>query len=155
MLKPTCFAGPAFALVAIAGQAFAGAPVLVVGNPEASAEARSMHAVLTVKPAGCLVPETATVTVTAAGIVNGERRSMPLKVTALPEGLYAVTKQWPTEGKWVLHITATDGIRTASALVPVGSNGVERENTRFFTRQASPGDIDAALNGQPAAVARK
>lgn len=155
MLKPNCLVTPAFALMAIAGQALAGVPVLIVGNPEASAQARSIHAVLTVKPAGCLVPTSTTVTVTATGIVYGERRSMPLKVTALPEGLYAVTQQWPAGGKWVLHITATDGMRTASALVPAGPNGVERGNARVFTRQASPDDIDAVLKGQPPAVAKK
>jgi len=156
MLKPTRFVTPVFALAAIAGPVLAGWPVLIIGNPEASAPARSIHAVLTVKPGGCLAPDSTTVTGTAAGIVTGERRSIPLKLTPLPEaGLYAVTPQWPAEGKWVLQFTATDGTRTASALVPAGPNGVERGNARFFTRQASPGDIDAMLNGQPAAVAKK
>jgi hypothetical protein len=73
----------------------------------------------------------------------------------LPEGLYAITQQWPSEGRWVLHISATDGVRTASVLVPAGPNGVERLSAKFFTRQASPGEIDAMLHGQPTAVAKK
>ncbi len=156
MLKPIRFVTPALALAAIAGSALAGLPVLIIGNPEASASARSIHAVLTVKPGGCLAPDSTTVTATAVGIVGGERRSIPLKLTPLPEaGLYGVTPQWPAEGRWVLQFTATDGTLTASALIPAGPNGVERGNARFFARQASPGDIDAVLNGQPAAVAKK
>lgn len=156
MQKSSFFIAPAFVLFAIAGPVLAGTPVLIIGNPEASAPARSIHAVLTVKPGGCLAPENTTITGAAAGIVNGERRSIPLKLTSLPEaGWYAITTQWPAEGKWVLQLTATDGLRTASVLVPAGPNGVDRGNARFFTSQASPGDIDAVLNGKPAAVARK
>lgn len=156
MLKPTRFVTSALAFLAIVAPVLAGMPVLMIGNPEASAQARSIHAVLTVKPGGCLAPDSTTVTGTAAGIVNGKRRSIPLKLTPLPEaGLYAVTLQWPAEGKWVLQFTATDGTRTAGALVPAGPNGVERGNARFFTRQALPGDIEALLTGEPGAVAKK
>ena len=102
MLSPTRFLGPVFALAAIAGPVLAGYPVLIIGNPKASAPARAMHAVLTVKPAGCLAPESSTVTGNAIGIVDGQRRSIPLTLKPLPEtGLYAVTTRWPAEGKWV------------------------------------------------------
>jgi hypothetical protein len=156
MLKPIRFVTLGFVLVAIAGPVLAGWPLLIIGNPEASAAARSVHAVLTAKPGGCLAPDNTTVTAAVVGVVSGERRSIPLKLTRLSEdGLYAVTPQWPPGGKWVLQLTATDGMRTASALVPAGPNGVERRNARFFPRQTSPGDIDSVLNGQPAAVAKK
>lgn len=156
MLKSINLLTSAFAVVATAGSVLAGTPVLIIGNPEASAPARSIHAVLTVKPGGCLAPENTTITGIATGVVGGERRSIPLKLARLPEtGLYAIAQQWPARGKWVLQFTATDGVRTASALVPAGPNGVERGHATFFAREASPGDIDAVLNGQPVAVAKE
>jgi len=156
MLKTTKLFKPAFALAAMAGPVLAGMPVLTLGNPEASAQARAMHAVLTVKPGGCLVPGDTTVTGIATGIVGGERRSIPLKLERLPEaGLYAVVQQWPTEGRWVLQFTATNGTITASALVPAGPNGVDRDKATFLAREALPSDIDAVLNGRQAAVAKK
>jgi hypothetical protein len=46
------------------------------------------------------------VTGTAEGLVNGERRSVPLEFreTSRP-GVYAVRRQWPTQGRWVLVAT--------------------------------------------------
>ena len=156
MIKAIRFVMPAFALAVIAGPLSAGTPVLTIGNPDASAQARAMHVVLTIKPGGCLATESTAVTGTAIGIVNGERRSIPLKLIELSDpGLYGVTQQWPAEGNWVLQFTATDGARTAGALVPAGPNGVERSKARLLARQATPSDIDSVLNDHPAAIAQK
>ncbi len=155
MYKHIRFLAPAFAIAASAGLLLAGMPVLVIGNAEASGAARAAGAVLTLKPAGCL-PASANVSGAAIGMVQGERRSIPLKLTRLPEtGVYALTQQWPAEGKWVLQLTATDGLRTVTALVPAGPNGVERQNAKFFPRQITSGEADAMLNGPAPAVARK
>jgi hypothetical protein len=156
MLRSIHIATTVCALVASVGPTWGGMPVLTLGNPEASAPARSIHAVLTLKPGGCLAPDTTTITGVAAGIVGGDKQSIPLKITPLPEtGLYAVTPQWPSEGKWILQLTATDGPRTITALVPVGPKGAERGKARFFTREVSAGDIDALLNSPLSAAATK
>ena len=47
---------------------------LVLGNPEASAEARKVNAVVTIKATGCHDPAMARVTATAIGMVDGQRR---------------------------------------------------------------------------------
>jgi hypothetical protein len=36
--------------------------------------------------------------------VNGQRRSIPVKLTPAGPGVYAITRQWPTQGTWVLAI---------------------------------------------------
>jgi hypothetical protein len=51
-------------------------------------------------------PDISALTGTAEGLVSGTRRSIPLKreSTSRP-GVFAVRKQWPSEGAWVLRIT--------------------------------------------------
>ncbi|MDQ2767924.1 MAG: hypothetical protein M3Y30_12300 [Gemmatimonadota bacterium] len=51
-------------------------------------------------------PGVSALSATAEGLVAGARRSIALKldVTSRP-GVFAVRKQWPSEGAWVLRIT--------------------------------------------------
>ena len=133
-------------LAALAAQAFAGGFFLQLGNPEASAEARKLGAVITVKAAGCHDPAAAKVTATAIGVVNGQRRSVPLEVKNLSEaGMFAVVGQWPKEGKWVVQLNAINGEMFTNTLVPVGPNGVERARARFDMRKFADGDVEAML----------
>jgi hypothetical protein len=57
---------------------------------------------------------------TAEGLVNGVRRSIPLRfdVTGQPN-VFALRRQWPTDGSWLLRIN----LRTTSALVMLDSDG--------------------------------
>ena len=64
---------------------------------------------------------------TAEGIVNGERRTVSLefKNTSRP-GVYALHKQWSSDGVWtlVLGVTQGDGeMNTVKAVVELGANG--------------------------------
>ena len=88
-------------MLACAGQMFAGGFWLQLGNPEANPAAGKMGAVVVIKAVGCHDPAAAKVTATAIGVVNGERRSIPLELKPLGEpGAYALSQQWPKEGKW-------------------------------------------------------
>ena len=67
----------------------------------------------------------ATLTASAEGIVAGARKSVALDVTKTSRpGTYALRRQWPAEGTWMLVITTrqgdTDG---ATALVDIGPAG--------------------------------
>src|SRR5437764_533120 len=96
-------------VLAIAVPLLAGGFFVVLGNPDANPQAKALNAVLTIKAAGCHQPENATMTGTATGVVKGQRQTITLKVIALSEpGMYAVTQQWPAEGRWVLQFVATD-----------------------------------------------
>ena len=62
---------------------------------------------------------------TAEGLVNGERRTVKLEFTGTSRtGVYALRKQWPTEGRWALVVSvlqaANDG---ATALVRLDGSG--------------------------------
>ena len=132
--------------LALAGYLMAGGFWLQVGNPEASAEAQKANAAVTLKVAGCHDPALATVTATAVGLVNGERRSIPLQLTKLSgPGMYAVTQQWPKEGKWVIQAEArADGMFT-NTLVSAGPKGVDHLRAKLEPKAFAKSDIDAML----------
>lgn len=136
---------PAAAL-ALAGQLLAGGFYLQVGNPEASTEAKKLNAVVTVKATGCHDPALARLTATAIGVVNGERREIPLKVAALSTpGMFAITQQWPKEGRWVIRLEADNGTQFTSSLLPAGPEGVDRYHDRADHRHFTTTEIDAML----------
>jgi hypothetical protein len=104
-------------VLALAGAsvALAGGFALLVEVPAPASDPRLKGAVLVVRPVGCHGPG-ATVSATAEGLVNGRRRSIPLTLTTVASqtkapGLtfetFAIKRQWPSEGAWVLAIRAT------------------------------------------------
>ncbi len=134
------------ALLALAGSLFAGGFYLMLGNPEASPEARKLNAVVTVKSAGCVQPDATRVSATAIGVVNGERREIPLNVRPLSTpGMFAITQQWPKEGRWVIRLEATNGRLFTSSLLTAGPDGVDRYHDKASHQPFSSADIEAML----------
>ena len=65
---------------------------------------------------------------TAEGVVAGERRTITLRFeTTSRTGVYALRKQWPSEGAWTLVISVTQSDHedggVAQALVELSSSG--------------------------------
>lgn len=146
----------AMGTLALAVQLQAGGFWVVLGNPEASPEARAMNAVLTAKAAGCHDPAKATLTATAIGVVGGKRQEIPLKLTALKEpGMYALAKQWPSQGRWVIQIVGHNSGMITYTLVPAGADGVERVKVKQGMGEPAAEEVEAMLRGEPAAVAKK
>lgn len=91
----------------------------------------------------------------AIGLVNGEKRAIKLAFTTTSrEGVYALRKQWPAEGSWVLAIDVTQqGNSKAGALVELSSSGdvakvtvpTSRQDGWSIPRAISGAEIDAAL----------
>jgi hypothetical protein len=132
--------------LALAGYLIAGGFWLQVGNPEASPEAQKANAVVTLKVAGCHDPATAKVTARAVGTVNGERRSIPLELTKLSTpGMYAVSQQWPKDGKWVIQAEARADDLFTNALIPAYPKGVDHLHAKLDLKPFGPSDIDAML----------
>jgi hypothetical protein len=130
----------------LAGYLVAGGFWLQAGNPDASAEARKANAVMTLKVAGCHDPATARVTANAIGNVKGERRSIPLQLTRLSEpGMYAVSQQWPKEGKWVIQAEARVDDLFTNILVPAGPNGADHLHAKAEMKAFARSDVDAML----------
>jgi hypothetical protein len=128
------------------GQLFAGGFWLQLGNPEANPESSKLKAVVTIKAVGCHDPATATVTATAIGVVNGDRRTIPLQLKALHEpGAFALSQQWPAEGKWVIQLVGKNGEQFTNTLIGAGPGGVDRLHARADMKPFTAADLDAML----------
>ena len=104
---------------------------------------------------------------TAEGLVKGERRSVALKfVNTGRTGVYALARQWPSEGTWTLVIGATQGQgenNTAYAIVEIGAAGqvasvtvpTTRRNNYLVPALVSMADIDSALRSRAARLAAR
>jgi hypothetical protein len=164
-------AGMAFALPASGRPVHAG-PAMLVGPPWISIEVppnpydpetRGAYLVVNTFHHGDAVSHP--LTGTAEGLVNGKRQSLKLNFdkTARP-GRFALRKQWPGEGPWVLVIRtgeAGDSDYQATAIVEIGSNGqlasvkvptVQRDGWTV-PRAVTAQEIEAALTARLAAAA--
>ncbi len=138
-------ATPAAVLV-LAGQLFAGGFWLQLGNPEASVEARKANAVVTIKATGCHDPATAKVTATATGMVDGQRRSIPLKLEVLSEpGMFALSQQWPKQGTWVIELVGKNDQQFTNTLLLAGPGGVDRLHAKPAMKAFTAADVEAML----------
>jgi hypothetical protein len=93
----------------------------------------------------------------AEGMVDGKRRTIELQFqrTSRP-GVFALRKQWPGAGRWVLSLGVHQGDFVAGALVRLGADGrvaavdvpVRRSGADGnLPRAISAADIEAALRG--------
>lgn len=122
---------------------------LTLGNPAASSDPKAEGAVLIVRPDGCGEPAKATMAGTAEGVINGRRQSVPLKLVALSQpGTYAVHRNWPKEGSWVLSIVGKYQGAVTSAVVPIGPDGFERKAATFAQGQPAKREIEALLKSR-------
>jgi len=92
----------------------------------------------------------------AEGLVRGARRSVPLRfdATSRPD-VYAVRRQWPTDGTWLLRITL---LRHTTALVTLdGAGNVASATvpTRMSSGMALPRPVGAAEIDSALAIAAR
>jgi len=141
-MRKTLFLG----MLALAGQLLAGGFFLQLGNPEANAEARKAGAVLVIQAAGCHDPATAEVTATATGMVDSKRQTIDLKVMKLAgAGTFALTQQWPKQGKWVIEIVGKNPGQLTNTLVTAGPDGVDRLHAKYDMKPFSRADVESLL----------
>ncbi len=134
------------AACALAGLAVAEQFTFAIGGPVASQDFRSKVAAFVFRTEGCADPEKAQVSGTAEGLVNGERRSMPLKVMPMSKpGVYAVYRTWPAEGGWLVNLKGACSDASAGAIVPFGPKGFVRESSKFLPRPATETEIETSL----------
>ena len=96
---------------------------------------------------------------TAEGLVNGQRRSVPLSfaLSASPN-VYSVSNTWGAEGVWVLNISAKGDELGAGVVVGLDRNG-DPAFTRFprtavgASRPATSRETDAMLKALDAGAA--
>jgi hypothetical protein len=103
---------------------------------------------------------------TAEGLVNGERRTITLRFeTTSRTGVYALRKQWPSEGTWTLVISVTqddhDRGGVAQALVELSPTGgvasvnvpTQQHAQGAFPRRLTAQEIESAVRTQAQRVA--
>lgn len=121
---------------------------LQVGPPVAGNAQPAKSSLLVVRPGGCADPASAQISATAEGIVNGARRSVPLKLSALPTpGVHAVPKDWANGGVWIVNLVGRCAGKTAGAIVSVVGPNAEyrREAVKHLPQPATASEIDASL----------
>jgi hypothetical protein len=98
------------------------------------------------------VPMDMTVTATAEGIVDGQRKSLPLTdAKSAQTGTYAVRNQWGNKGVWTVVVGATVGDLAVNmqALVEIDADGevgrVTVPHTGMVPRVASVAEIERGL----------
>ena len=130
---------------------FAGGMLLEVGNVTGNPEALAKHAVMLARVSACHSPEKSTVTASAEGIVDGIRRTIPLNVMPLSTaGSFAIAREWPENGTWVVRMTATNpdykGYATG-ILVPSTHNVLQLAATKHYFHAVTEAEILAVLRG--------
>jgi hypothetical protein len=128
----------------------AGALQVEIGSPAGNQEALAKHAVLVVRTTACHSPEKTTITATAEGVVNGVRKSIPLKLISLSTpGTFAVSREWPEEGTWAVKAIATNPDYkdyATSAVVPVEKNSAQLAAVKHYFHAPSEAEVLMSLN---------
>jgi len=81
-----------------------------------------------VRTAECGVAAPLSVTASAEGVVNGERKSLPISLKATKQkGVYRFTHTWPADGTWLVRLTLNNGHGPAT-LAAISSDGKLGQN---------------------------
>lgn len=102
----------------------------------------------------------------AEGIVNGQRRTVPLRLVATSRpGVYALHDQWGAGGTWTLVLTVRQGpgdFDGATALVELSPDGrvavrvpTARHREGEFPRAVSAEEVDRELRARAGQVAAR
>src|SRR5262245_22621663 len=106
-------------------------PPIAAGTGTAVTKQFKNSIVLVVRPRVCDAPASVQITGRAEGLVNGARQSLPLELIPVSpaDGIYAVQRQWPENGHWVLQLNGTcpSPKASASTLVPMNGSSFIRE----------------------------
>jgi hypothetical protein len=145
----------------------AGPPWISIEYPANPYDSASRGAYLLVHAFHHGTPVNFPVSGTAEGIVAGARRTVSLefKATSRP-GVYALNKQWPSDGTWTLVLAVTQGEgewNTVKAVVDLAANG-EVASVRVPTRQqgvhrvpapVAMSEIESSLRARAARLASR
>jgi hypothetical protein len=128
---------------------FAGALTLQADDPTTNSEAVAKNAVVLAHTTACVSPEKTVITAAAEGIVDGKRVTLPLKVIRLSQpGAFAVAREWPGGGAWVVKMIATNPDYknySTSIVVPADSGAAGRARAKVFYHAPSEDEIDSVL----------
>jgi hypothetical protein len=132
----------AVGVVLVTGSVFA-------GGQQIAAEIGPDGKSVLVRTYRCGTPAGVAVTGSAEGLVNGQRRRVPLTIARTDDpAVFSITRQWPDDGVWVLTLTGS-GERSASALVELAPGPklkIASQESRYTPAELR--EVDAALARQ-------
>ena len=128
--------------IAAAAPAPLGPPWISIEYPPSPYDQTTRDAFLLVHTFHHGTPIVAPISGKAEGIVSGQRRSVSLKFERTSRtGVYALDKQWSSDGTWVLFITASQSSDDdVTAIVELGTNG-QVASVRVPTERRGSWDI--------------
>jgi hypothetical protein len=125
-----------------------GPPVAAMPDPENPGQKKFKDVAFVVRSVGCADVAAFRITASADGPANGVRRSMALKVLALPAGVFALAGH-ETSGTWVVSVSANCGSQVAGAMVRLTNGGYRRDAVDLLPHHPTPADVDRALARPP------
>ena len=141
-----------------------GPPWISIEYPPSPYDATTRDALLLVHAFHHGTPVNFPIGGTAEGIIEGKRRTVELSFTRTSrQGVYALKKQWPPEGRWVLAISVTQETSDkAGALVVLNARGevasvtvpTDRRDGHMIPRAISMSEIEAALRSNSVGIAK-
>jgi len=156
-------AAVAFA-TATASPAWAGPPWLSIEFPANPMNKATQGAYLLVHTFHHEQTATFTVEARAEGLVNGQRKTLPLTLERTDrEGVYALRQAWPDTGNWVIVIVGAPGEGSVTALVSIADGNIRGvrvpvkkiENGRWTVPiQVTQADIESELRSLVALASR-
>ena len=160
--------GAALTAFAPVASARFGPPWISIEYPPSPYDRVTRDALLLVHSYHHFTPVGLPVSGTAEGVVDGKRRSVKLEFeTTSKPGVFALRRQWPRQGAWVLSIAVTQGEgehNTAGALVTLDADGKVskvdvplRQIAGFEVptpRRITAAEVEAALQAQVRLAAR-
>ncbi|HEX4749676.1 MAG TPA: hypothetical protein VH302_09060 [Bryobacteraceae bacterium] len=140
----------ALAVLVVGLPLLGGALTLQIDNPAANPEALSKHAVLVARTTACVSPEKTSLTATAEALIDGQWRSIPLKLIPLSTpGTFAVVHEWPAEGAWAVKIVARNPDYkdyATGALVRFDAGSVEWASIKHYFHEPTKSEVTAMLD---------
>ncbi len=121
---------------------------LELGSPSASSDPKARGALVVARFIGCHEPEKAFLKATAEGVVQGRRQTIVLSPVALSTpGVYAISRTWPAEGKWVLRLEGRYPVVSGitSTLVKVTGDSFDRKGAIMKPGVADLDALEAML----------
>ncbi|HYP06283.1 MAG TPA: hypothetical protein VER03_08595 [Bryobacteraceae bacterium] len=116
-------------------------------SPVAAQSYRMKQSAFVFRTLGCADPSTPEVAAIAEGLVNYQRRSVPLKILpAQTPNVYGIFREWPSEGAWVVSLKAKCGAKSAGAIVVTDEKGgFAREASTVLNHAPTAAEVEAAL----------
>jgi hypothetical protein len=140
-------------LSVIAGSLMAGALAVQITDPAGNAEAVSKNIAIVAQTTACHEPEKTQITASAEGVVNGVRRTIPLKIVALSAtGTYGISRDWPATGTWVVRIVAKnpDYPYVSGILARIDANSIAWSSLERYHHEPTDQEVTAMLNSHAA-----